>query len=267
MSNRPIRKALAPLAAIAVLAAVLVSGYVVDAVAFVPSCEEEIAQAYPPALKADLTACTDPKARVASDADADLDKLTRRLHGTWKLRSRTEQGITVSTEGRYSRLFFDLESNGGQVRGAALLLDKDNEPKATSAAASATVAGFWGLELQRKSRSRIVLSLAGDSVGSYAHVRVPKASKHEFFEQDNVFVSAYDESAATAGWNRIVVMDNSLTYVSCKEGVVERYVKVSGQKPSVEGASLQDYWSKLKDGGKSARLTAPSTGIAGAFGR
>ena len=122
MSNRPIRKALAPLAAIAALAAVLVSGYVVDAVAFVPSCEEEIAQAYPPALKADLTACTDPKARVASDADADLDKLTRRLHGTWKLRSRTEQGITVSTEGRYSRLFFDLESTGGQVRGAALLL-------------------------------------------------------------------------------------------------------------------------------------------------
>lgn len=264
MSNRPIGKALAGIGGIAVLAAVLVSGYVADAFAFVPSCEEEIAQAYPPALKADLTACTDPKARVASDADADLDKLTRRLQGTWKLRSRTEQGITVSTEGRYSRLFFDLESNGGQVRGAALLLDR---PEGEKTAKAATVAGYWGLELQRKSRSRIVLSLAGDSVGSYAHVRVPKASKHEFFEQDNVFVSAYDESAATAGWNRIVVMDNSLTYVSCKEGVVERYVKVSGQKPSVEGASLQDYWRQLKDGGKSARLAAPSAGIAGAFGR
>lgn len=262
MSSKPIRKAFAPLALLAMVA--LASGYVVDAFAFVPSCEEEIAQAYPPALKADLTACTDPKARVASDADADLDKLTRRLQGTWKLRSRTEQGITVSTEGRYSRLFFDLESNGGQVRGAAMLLDRENEPKAAPAA---LVAGYWGLELQRKSRSRLVLSLAGDSIGSYAHVRVPKASKHEFFEQDNVFVSTYDESAATAGWNRIVVMDNSLTYVSCKEGVVERYVKVSGQKPVVEGASLQDYWRKLKDGGKSASLKAPSSGIAGAFGR
>jgi len=247
--------------AFAVLLCALGAGNVL---AFVPSCEQELAQAYPPVLKADLTACKDPAARVASDSPADLDKLVRRLRGTWKLRSRTEQGITVSNEARYSRLYFDLDTVGGQVRGAALLLDRANEPQAARAS---MVAGFWGVQLRQKSPSRIQLSLSGEALGSYAHVRVPKVSSHELFEQSNVFVTAFDANAPAAGWDRIVVMDNSLTYVSCKDGVVERYVRMSGQKPVIEGASLEDYFKQLKEGGKSARLGTPSLGIAAAFGR
>lgn len=264
MREKRSRRGLTPVAAGAVLAILLGGLYAADVLAFVPSCEEELARAYPPALKADLTACNDPKARAVPDTVADFDKFTRRLNGTWKLRSRTEQGITVSTDARYTRLYFDLEPSGGALRGAALLLDRANDPKL---AQDASLAGFWRLEASRKGTGRIVLSLAGESLGSYAHARVPKAARHEFFEQDNVFVTAFDGSAPAAGWDRIVVMDNSLTYVSCKDGVVERYVKVSGQKPAIEGASLKDYWQQLKAGGKSARLASPPLGIGTAFGR
>jgi hypothetical protein len=261
MSEKRTRRGVA---AGALLTALLVGLAVADVFAFVPSCEEELAKAYPPALKADLTACKDPAAVKVPDTAADLDQFTRRLNGTWKLRSRTEQGITVSTEGRYSRLYFDLDGGREGVRGAALLLDRASDPKP---AAGSAVVGFWGLEARRKSASRIVLSLSGEAMGSYAHVRVPKAATHEFFEQDNVFVTTYDPAADKAAWDRIVLMENSLTYVSCKDGVVERYVKVSGQKPVVEGASLKDYWQQLKTGGRSATLGVPPLAIGAAFGR
>ncbi len=265
MTEKRNRKARPPAAAVAMLVVALSGLFIASVYAFVPSCEKQLAEAYPPALKADLTACNDPAARVAPDGAADLDQFSHRLNGTWKLRSRTEQGISVSTEGRSSRFYFDLEPSGGAARGAALLLDRASDPKPEPAS---TAAGFWGLELQRKSPSRIVLSLAGEAVGSYAHARVPRTARHEFFEQDNVFVSTFDAGAPAAGWDRIVVMDISLTYVSCQDGVVERYVKVSGQKPVVEGVSIERYWQQLKAGdGRSARLGSPALALGRAFGR
>lgn len=231
---------------------------------FVISCEEEIAQAYPSALKADLGACSDPAARVVPSSSADVAKFTNRLNGTWTLRSRTIQGIAVQTETRTSKLYFDLDSANGQVSGAALLLDgnKDKTVKASD-----SFAGFWNLSASRQQNGRIVLSMAGQSVGSYAHVRARESEQHEFFEQDNVFVSTFGEGEMAGAWDRIVVMENSLTFISCTDGVVERFVKVSGQKPTVEGASIQKHWQDVKDGRKVATVGTSATAFAKAARR
>ena len=244
-------------AALLVLAAAAAS-------AFVPSAEEELARVYPPALKSDLGSCHDPTARVTPDTQADLATFGGRLNGTWKLRSRTQQGLSVDTKGRNSRLYFDLGAvEGNRVSGAALLVDKPSEG---AAKADNAVAGFWRLSLTRTEQGRIAVSLEGESVGGYANVRAASRQRHQFFEQDGVFVSIFDNSVPAPTWDRIVVMGNSLTYVSCEDGVVERYVKVASQKPRIEGASLEEYWQKLRSEGKVARLTGMPT-ISRALGR
>jgi hypothetical protein len=238
----------------------------VGALAFVPSAEEELARAYPPALKGDLGACNDPAARLVPDTQADLAKFAGRLNGTWKLRSRTQQGLSVDTTGRTSRLYFDLGAvEGTRVTGAALLVDRPAQGGAKNAEAAA---GFWGVALDRTEQGRIAVSLTGESMGAYANVRAAERQRHQFFEQDDVYVSLFDDAAPAPVWDRIVVMESSLTYVSCKDGVVERYVKVSSQEPRIEGASLEQYWRKLQAERRVARLggtAAPA--IARALGR
>lgn len=239
----------------------------VGASAFVPSAEEELARAYPPALKGDLGVCEDPAARVVPDTQADLATFTGRLNGTWKLRSRTRQGLSVDTQGRTSRLYFDLgAAEGNRVSGAALLVDK---PAEGAAKAGNAVTGYWGLSVTRTEKGRIAVSLQGESMGGYSNARATSRQEHQFFDQDGVFVSIFDDAAPAAAWDRIVVMENSLTYVSCKDGVVERYVKVASQKPRIEGASLEEYWQRLraerKVASSSDREAAPA--IVRALGR
>jgi hypothetical protein len=200
------------------------------------------------------------------DTQADLGEFAAQLNGTWKVRSRTHQGISEEVQGRSRRLYFDLvPDDAGRIAGAALLVDR---PRQGAVPAGDAAAGFWQVALSRTGNGRIALALRGESLGGYAVVRASARQEHQFFALDGVFVSLFDDAVQAPDWDRIVVSDSTLTYVACGAGIVERYVKVSDQKPQVEGASLQDYWRKLQSERKVAGLRdAGLSAVASGAGR
>lgn len=257
-SNRKSKTFVAVLAVLAGLATV-------SAFAFVPSCEDELAQAYPPALRADLSAC-DAEVRavwVAAEPGIQIEEFGAALTGSWLLRSRTAHGITVNDESREGHLYFDLQAReGDRLAGSALLVDrpKGDGPMPTSSSAAA----FWGLRVVAADDHRLVLSMSGDSLGSYAHVHLAADAGFDFVQHKGVYVSTPDDSeAASPAWDRVVVMEGSLTFVSCELGLVERYVKTSSQSPTVEGASLEKYWQQIRTEGQMVSAHWPSWDIAG----
>ena len=210
--------------------------------AFVPSAKKELSALYPPILRGDLSACS-AKAAVAPTATAARSKFVQRLQGTWELKSRTVQGITVNSSERLARLYFDLIAPVG----AALLIDRSRSVSdADLSPGDQAIAAFWTVGVAQRDKQLVALTMRGESVGSYIYARVRNLEDSRFFEHKNVFVAIDKESPGAIGWDKIVLTEKSMTYVSCEQGIVELYAKVSNRQPLVAGLTLQDSWERIR---------------------
>lgn len=205
--------------------------------ASIPTCTDELAAAYPPMLRGDLSACrapSDPKPQ----ADIDLKKFATTLNGTWTLQSRTLQGISVEGKGR---IHFELDdaAAAGAVGSAVALDCLDAECTRTR------VAGAWSVGLAPVADSHIALTTTGRSLTPDAKTAsvANESTQSKFFLQSGVYV-AIDESgdklAHERKWDRMVITDKTLSYVSCRDGRVERYRK-SSSASLVDGTPVREF--------------------------
>jgi hypothetical protein len=200
-----------------------------DALAFVPACTEEVAAHYPPILRSDLSACSVPSEPKPELAMA-MKPFVQSFGGTWVLQARTVQGIVVKAN---SQVHVDLDrvgANGGQ--GAFLTLEC-----ADARCTSPTVVAGSMLDLGMTG-DRVVVAAQPPVVNQglmKAAAGTPKPAtqtpaRFRFFQQAGVYV-AIDErdrgQAAERKWDRVVLTERTLTYISCKDGRVDRYVKSS----------------------------------------
>jgi hypothetical protein len=206
------------------------------AFAFVPSCTEEVAANYPPMLRADLSACkvaADPKPEPNIDAKAFASNLA----GTWVLQSRTIQGITIENKGRI-HIEFDSVNQSGAVGAAVSLECVDAKCERTR------VLGAWTITLMQEA-DRVALSTKGQTLEPNAKVaRAPSedSTLSKFFHQSGVYVAIHEAAGKLAEqrkWDRVVMTDKTLTYLSCRNGQVDRYVKVS-KASLVDGTPVRD---------------------------
>jgi len=216
---------------------------------FVVSCEKELAQFYPPALKGDLSACAQTKPVIKPTAAADLTKFTRRLNGTWELKMRTVQGLASDVNQLSAKLYFDLAGEpGGTVTGAALMLESSKtEGLIKASATKPTALGFWDVSASQRGKLSLSLDMTASDRNRYAPAGIRDVKGEVFSELDNVFVSAGKSAPSSVAWDRVILGDNVLIYVSCSQGLIERYAKVSGQKPAINGLGVKAYWQALKD--------------------
>ncbi len=212
------------------------------ALAFVPSCEEELAQAYPSAFVADLGACDEAAPAVEAGALADLGKFTHRLNGTWELNLRTRQGLPEDLAGQATRLYVDLVAQGEAVQGVAMVVQQGGE----LAQPAKKIAAFWRVNVLQAEPRAIRMNMSLGSAEFFAQAGLAPEVTQQFVEQKGIFVSARGDAQSADSWDRVVWMENSVTYISCSRGTVERYAKVSDQRPTIEGASLEDFWQKAQ---------------------
>lgn len=230
------------------------------ALAFTPTCESELAQAYPAFLKADLTVCADASARQSPNEPASVERFAASLNGSWTLRSRTVQGVPVASETRAASLYFNMPRGDRELAGEAMLVLAGSDD--TVVAQTRPEAAFWTIQLEQASSNRVSLSAHGRALGSVLQARTREVSEIKFFEKSGVFASVMPQTPAAGRWDRIVLSDDSLTYISCAEGIVERYVKISSESPLVEGVSLREYWSKLSGEKQSSRAPQGVNSVA-----
>ena len=227
------------------LSAVCVAGLLATAsMAFVPSCEEELAQAYPSAFVADLGACDEAAPQIQENMIADFGKFANRLNGTWELNLRSQQGLPDELDDFNRRLYFDLKKAGDDsITGVALLLDQGGN----IAPASKKVSGFWKVNIGQAKDGSVRMNMTLGSEDFFAQAGLENTIEQRFIEDKNIFLSILQEpSQGPQSWDRVVWMENSVTYISCEKGTVERYAKISDQKPRVEGVSLEEYWKKVE---------------------
>jgi hypothetical protein len=195
-----------------------------DALAFVPSCTEEVAAHYPPILRSDLSACSVPS-EPKPEAGIQVDSFAQSFGGTWVLQARTVHGIVVKANSRVHVALDDVGANGG--RGAFLTLEcpDANCTKPTVAAGSKLDLGVTG--------DRVVVTSLPSLVNQgliKAAATTTSANRFRFFRQAGVYVSIDERDRGQATerkWDRVVLTERTLTYISCKDGRVDRYVKSS----------------------------------------
>jgi hypothetical protein len=195
------------------------------------------------------------------DTEIDVRDFAARLHGTWELRTRTIQGLTIDTN---SQFYFDIDSSSeADATGTAMMIDYGNlsvlDPLGLAAAcrADATVAALWKVRITREGNSTVLLAMDGQYFGSYGDFQkgVVATEKASFLRRQDEYLSGGVVSPAGGQgmpddvWDRIGLSADTLTYVSCEGGFIDRYVKQSSSEPSVDGAPLQIAWEKrVKDG-------------------
>jgi hypothetical protein len=206
--------------------------------AFVPACDTELAVNYSPVLRADLSVCK-VKMDPQPAASIDLKHFTEQLDGTWVLQSRTIQGITQASHSRY-HIEVDQQKGGG-AQGTAMLLDC-----ADAECAQSRVAGMWSLDFGATA-DRIALTARGKMVlpsgKAEVNVATQEASQSKFFQQEGVYVAMGNDVGALPGgqraWDRVVLTEKTLTYISCADGRVDRFVK-SSPSPLVDGKPVRE---------------------------
>lgn len=216
--------------------------------AFVPSCEKELAAAYPPLLKGDLTACSEEPSLPLVTERAEAGAFARRLNGTWELSMRTVHGINVDTATRTARLYFDLNNAGPKLVGAALLIDRTSGEEVASDVAATS---YWNVGIRSDQPTRVNVSMTGQSLGGQ-HYALRDMRDASFMDYKNVFVALDQRGANGEAWDKVVVTERSLTYVSCKTGTIERYAKTSSERPLVDGLSIEAYWQLNQQAGQRA---------------
>jgi hypothetical protein len=210
---------------------------------------------------ADLSICGHDAALRPSDT-IDLRQFAQRLHGTWLLRRRTIQGITIATD---SKFYFDIDTIGdGQASGHALMLDRGNlsnmDPleRCKACLADATVGALWKVDIRTQADGKTVaLTMDGDYLGSYGDFAkgLQATEKTVFMRQDgtylagNLFSPAGGQGLPDDMWDRISLTDDVLVYVSCRSRFVDRFVKLTSGKPLIDGLKLPEAWEvRKKDG-------------------
>jgi hypothetical protein len=209
----------------------------------------------------DLSVCQE-KRRAEATALADVSEFARRLHGTWILKTRTIQGLTIDTD---SRFYFDLANRSEtEASGTAMMLDKGNlgilDPLGACKAceADAALGALWQVRLLgRADRGAISLSMAGDYVGSYGDFRKGiKATESASFIKngDSYFAGSLSSPAGGQGvpddvWDRIGLTRDSLVYVSCRGGFIDRFEKLADERPLIGGLTLAQAWEQVKQAG------------------
>jgi hypothetical protein len=241
-----------------------------------PAAQSSVAQTSEPAAAqesryedlgpSDLSICSRKAAPGSTPKSTpDLAEFARQLNGTWKLSNRTIRGLTIDTN---TFFYFDLPSTSqAEVKGTAMLIDYGNlsvlDPMNFAAAclADATVEAMWDVQIGRKEPASVSLVMNGEYFGSYGDfLKGIHATESSVFAQfGQGFLSG---KLTTPGggqgveddvWDRIGLSAGTLTYVSCTGGYVERYVKISDERPLIEGMSLRENWEKRKQDGSVVR--------------
>lgn len=210
---------------------------------------------------ADLSICK-TKPAVYPTAEANIREFAELLNGTWLLNTRTIEGLTIETD---SKFYFDLGTiTDGEARGSALMLDKGNlkilDPLEGCKAceADAAMGALWQVQIKAtEDRQIVLLSMAGDYLGSYGDFRKGvRATETAAFAKNNTSYLAGHLVSPAGGqgmpddvWDRIGLTRDTLTYVSCTGGFVDRFEKLSNDKPIVDGLSLAETWRKAKKDG------------------
>jgi len=226
----------------------------VVALAYVPTCEQQLAAAYPKALRADLSAC-DGAEFVEAESPVDRARFATRLNGTWALKNWTVHGVTGPELPRSARLYFDVAASGGSVEGSALFIERGVGglvPVAAGGGAERTLA-FWTIGIGQEEKRLVTLVMKGDPRSSVRSVDPQLSNATRFSALADVFVGIDAGAVSSRAWDRIVMSQGSLSYVSCQRGIVQRYTKISDEQPLVEGLTLAAYWERLKG---SRRLAA-----------
>ena len=210
--------------------------------AFVPTSEEELEQGYRPILRSDLSACGREKRMAQVGTRADAAEFGSRLHGMWALRQFTVDGVTVEEMPRSAQLYFDIKLTGTSGTGSALFIEHDRpQLQLASTRRSGGDAAFWTIVIGQPDMRSVSLVMKGDARSGLA-LSTQKAS---FSGLHNMFVAIDATGPENSDWDRIVLSERSLTYVSCKRNVVQRYTKMSNAKPRIDGMTLSAYWQQL----------------------
>jgi hypothetical protein len=249
------------LAARAAVAAILVGLAAVVALAYVPTCVEQLAAAYPPALRADLSACDGETELVRAQTSVDRSLFATRLNGTWGLKSWTVYGVTDPELPRSARLYFDVAAGKGSVEGSALFIEgSPGGPLPASAeSGAARTRAFWTIGIGVVEKRFVSLVMKGDPRSSVTSANPRLSEATRFSALDDVFVGIEAASSSPA-WDRIVLSRGLLSYVSCKRGIVQRYTKISDERPLIEGMTLAAYWERLK-GRRVAKAANPLSAV------
>jgi hypothetical protein len=195
---------------------------------------------------------------------ANLEEFAARLHGTWKLATRTIQGVTIDT---HSKFYFNLKTiTPYGASGSAMMIDRGNlrqlDPMAAckECLADASVGAYWKVSISRKGGAAF-LSMAGEYRGSYGEfVKGITATEESTFLRvgenymgGNLVSPAGGPEYPDDTWDSIGLSSNVLTYVSCKNGFVDRFEKISDQTPTVDGRTLEEEWALRKKDGSLVR--------------
>jgi len=211
----------------------------------------------------DLSLCTRPKPDLGRTPSADVRELARRLHGTWELNTRTIQGLTIPT---HSYFFFDLDLEHATsigASGAAMVLDAGNlgvldvRSLTHECPKDACLGAFWTVSIDTPDDGRQArLTMDGDYLGSYGEFSegMKATEAMTFLLRNGVYLSG-GLTTPNGGmgedvWDRVSLEKNLLIYLSCKNAYVERYVKLSSERPLVDGLALRDAWIKKKQTGE-----------------
>lgn len=218
----------------------------------------------------DLSMCHKPRPDYRDTTTVDVREFARRLHGTWRLNTRTIQGLTIPTN---STFYFDIDLARGtptRVTGTAMMLDfgnlgvLDTRALTQECPKDARMSAFWDVTVElSRTEQRVSLKLDGEYIGSYGEfakgMRATEAMA--FLKKDDAYLSG---GLATPNggmgedvWDRISLMGGVLTYLSCANAYIERYIKQSDEQPQIDTLSLKEMWEQKK---KTGELLDPTYG-------
>lgn len=212
----------------------------------------------------DLGICHQQRRAFRETTEVDARELAKLLHGSWWLNSRTIDGLTIPTD---SFFYFDLDIAQGsadKVRGTAMMLDAGNlgildiKTLTQECPKDARLGAFWTVTIERLKDNprRVSLAMDGEYVGSYGDFTkgMTATEAMSFLKHDDAYLSGglitpnggFGEDV----WDRISVMGNVLTYLSCANGFIERFEKVSDDPPRLDQMTLAQVWQRKKQTGE-----------------
>jgi hypothetical protein len=226
---------------------------------FVISATGDLDGELPFAFRSDLSGCESELARVAEVEPADAEQFSRRLEGAWKLKTLTVSGKPTRPE-RTARLYFDFGAKEAtQYAGAALRIE--GEISYAPAVSEATT--FWEVVVRQPASRNVALDMTGQALFGDSLVRQRNLKSRGFTQLAGAFAAQPVEDGPKGRWDKVVLTKTSLTYVSCEDQVVERYVKTTDQRPLVAGMEIRELWEKLhrdrvvRDLAKGSSLATP----------
>jgi hypothetical protein len=212
--------------------------------------------------KNDLGICTGKVPIPATDDPLTTSQFAEWIGGTWALRTRTIQGVTVDTDSKY---YIDLDHISENIAtGWAMMIDRGNLHAldylrvCPACLADASVGALWKVTISPDAGGHSIhLKMDGDYLGSYGDFRrgVQAVEQTHFHRYGGVFVAGLLKSPAGGQgleddtWDRVTLTGSEFIYTSCKNGFVDRFVKLSGGRATLSGVRLPEAWETVKASG------------------